>query len=112
MVRSQIGWALSLLAGLALWTVVAIRGHRIEPWDAAVYWSAGYPCAIALSGLLGYFWPDRPWRWAAVLMFSQVIVMLARGAGLSMFPLGLILLAVLSLPAIGVAELAARLARR
>jgi hypothetical protein len=110
--RVQIAYGLAFAAGLAIWTVTAMLGHRIEPWDDPVYWSIGYPAAVAVSGVLGLLFSDRAWRWGAVVMFSQVIVMTARGAGLSLLPMGLILLAILSLPPAAAAMLAARLRQR
>lgn len=110
--RTGIAHGLALAAGLCIWTVTAMLGHRIEPWDDPAYWSVGYPAAVAVAGVLGFVFPERAWRWGAVVMFSQVIVMTARGAGLSLLPMGLILLAILSLPPAGAAMLAARMRRR
>ena len=82
-------------------------GRRIEPWDTPGYWTIAYPVAIALSGLLGYLFPDRPWRWAALLTFMQFVVMFLGGSGLGLLPLGLILMAILALPAAALASLCA-----
>lgn len=84
-------------------------GGRVEPWDAPSYWSVAYPLAIALSGALGWAFPERAWRWALTLFLMQGVVMAARGAGLSMAPLGAVLLTILALPAIGAAAFAARM---
>jgi hypothetical protein len=98
--------------GLALWTATAVASGRPEPWDSGLYWSTSYPAALALSAVLGLAFPQGAWRWAAVLVGSQLFVMLASGPGLGLLPLGLIALAVLSLPAIVAAELAAVAGRR
>ena len=98
-------------AGLALWFATASLGGRTEPWDSGLFWAGSYPLAIVLAGLFGWFFPERPWRWAAILIFSQAPVMFVRGADLGLLPLGLILLGVLSLPAIGLAALGAGLRR-
>ena len=71
-----------------------------------------YPAAIAVCGVLGFLFPDRPWRWALILMFMQLPVMSLNGAGDSLLPLGLILVAVLSLPGIGLGQLGAMLRRK
>ena len=68
--------------------------------------------AIALAGLLGYAFPVRPWRWAAVVMLMQVVVMLFGSSGFGLLPAGLLLLTVLTLPAIALAQLAAWVRRR
>ncbi len=115
-------YALSLAFGSALWVATALLSGRREPWDWSGYWTVSYPIAIAMAGVLGFVFPDRPWRWALAVMFpwrwalavmfTQAIVMIAGGSGLGLLPLGLVLLAVLALPAIGLAQLAARLRRR
>ncbi len=109
---SKVAYGMAIIAGAALWTLTAATGGRSEPWDAPGYWSVGYPLAVVLSGVLGYVFPRRAWRWAAVLMFMQAPVMIFSGAGLGLFPLGLIALAVLSLPAVALASLAARFGLR
>jgi hypothetical protein len=64
------------------------------------------------AGVLGYAFPQRPWRWAVVMMFMQAAVMVIAGSGFGLLPLGLILLAVLSLPAVALARLAAKIRLR
>jgi hypothetical protein len=104
-------YALSLAFCSALWVATALLSGRREPWDWSGYWTVSYPIAIAMAGVLGFAFPDRPWRWALAVMLTQAIVMIAGGSGLGLLPLGLVLLAVLALPAIGLAQLAARLRR-
>lgn len=82
-------------------------GGRREPWDSSAYWTVSYPVAIALAGVLGYVFPEKPWRWALVLMFTQIAVMIVGGSGFGLLPLGVILLAVLSLPGVALARWAA-----
>lgn len=99
-------------SGLVLWTMTAIMGGSREPWDSGLYWSVSYPAALGLSAALGFIFPHGAWRWAAMLVCSQLVVMLLAGSGLGLLPLGLIALAVLSLPAIALAEIAAAVQRR
>jgi hypothetical protein len=89
----------------------AISG-KAEPWDAPIYWTVSYPLAIALSGLLGYAFPQRPWRWAVAVIFVQMAVMVIGGSGFGLLPLGLILLGILSLPPVALAYVAAKLRLR
>ena len=105
-------FALSLFGGLLLWSLSTIFFHVREPWDAASYWTIAYPAAILLSAGLGALYPARPWRWAVTIIFSQLLVMVAGGSDFSLLPLGLALLAVLSLPAIAAAFSAAWLRER
>lgn len=105
-------FSLSLFCGLLLWTLTSFFGHRREPWDASAYWTIAYPGAILLCAALGALYPQKPWRWAVTIIFSQLVVMIAGGSDFSLLPLGLVLLALLSLPAIAASALAARLRER
>ena len=109
--NSLLAYALSGLAGLTLWGVTAAMTGRHEPWDTGSYWTVSYPLAVIASGTLGFLFPERPWRWAAVLMLMQLVVMIAMGSDLGLLPLGLILLAVLAAPAALAGVLAAKLRR-
>jgi hypothetical protein len=105
--ESWIAYGASIVLGLTLWTVVAVAEMRLEPWDAPSFWTIYYPAAIGLSGVLGFVFPARPWRWAVLLMFMQLPIMVLGGSGFSLLPMGLILMAVLALPAVGLAYLCA-----
>ena len=100
---AAMAYGISAALGLALWTVAAKPGTAPNR-DAPGYWTVSYPIAIALSGALGLAFPQRPWRWAAVLMFSQLAVMFLGGSDFGLLPLGLILMAVLTLPAAALAS--------
>lgn len=105
-------YTVAILGGAMLWIGVSIVSGRTEAWDLPLYWSLAYPLCILLAGVLGYAYPERPWRWALVVMLVQPVILAFSGSGFGLLPLGLILFAFLSLPAIGVAMIAARLARR
>lgn len=109
---ARLAYAASSIGGIILWTVTAAVGGRAEPWDTEVYWSVSYPVSVAASAVLGYVFPKRAWRWGVTLTFTQGAVMLLGGSGLGLLPLGLVLLAILSLPPIAAATLAARVAAR
>ena len=108
---SLLAHVLSGMAGLALWAATATVTGKREPWDAGIYWTVSYPLAIFGSAVLGFLFPERAWRWAATLMLMQFVVMIAMGSGLGLWPLGLIVLAVLAAPAAFAGVLAARLRR-
>ena len=108
---SLLAHVLSAMAGLALWAVTAEVTGKREPWDTGIYWTVSYPLAVIGSALLGFLFPQRPWRWAAMVMLMQFVVMIAMGSGLGLWPLGLIVLAVLAAPAALAAVLAAKLRR-
>jgi hypothetical protein len=98
----------ALAGGALLWLATAAVSGRSEAWDSPLYWSAAYPLCIALAALLAYLAPDRPGRWASAVMLVQPIVMvLGSGGDFGLLPLGLILFAILTLPAFAAAKVAA-----
>ena len=98
--------------GFALWFVTSLVTGKREPWDASAYWSVAYPLALLACGVLGCAYPQRPWRWALVLFASQFLAMCVRNGELaSLWPLGLALFAVLALPGVVLATVAARFRR-
>ena len=109
----KLAYAVAAVAGIALWIGASFLSGRREAWDAPAYWSAAYPVSLALCGLLGILWPQKPWRWALALFLGQFAGMAIRNGEVgSLAPLGLILFAVLSLPGMLVAQLGARFRAR
>lgn len=108
--RSAYGAAIG--GGAALWLLTAAVSGRGEAWDTAGYWTVTYPAAILLAGGLGYWAPTRAWRWGLSVMLAQAVVLAITAADFSMLPLGLILFAILSLPAIGLAVIGAKIRKR
>lgn len=103
---------LALVAGILVWLMVALSSPRREAWDDPLYWWAAYPVCLVLAGLLGAAFPHRPWRWALLLFQGQVIAMLLLSDQIgSLWLPGLVMFAVLALPAMAVAQLAGKLAQ-
>jgi len=110
-VRGGAGWLLSFVAGVLLWSVATVSAGGREPWDTGEYWSIYLPIACGLSGLLGFVFPERTWRWAVAIMLAQMPVMwLAHGIGSLWIP-GILMLLVLALPGILIAALGALIRR-
>lgn len=106
-------YVIAAIGGATLWLVTMAISGRNEAWDSPLYWQAAYPLAIALAGLLGYLAPQQPWRWALTVMWVQPVVMVfTSGGSFGLLPLGLILFAILAVPPIIAAQLAARLRKR
>ena len=100
---------IAAVVGVALWFVASLLTSKREPWDASVYWVLVYPLAIATCALLGYKYPERPWRWPLVLFEAQFIAMCVRNGELGgLWPLGMLLFAVVALPGILAAKVASR----
>jgi hypothetical protein len=99
----------ALAAGASLWLGTAAVSGRREAWDSPLYWSAAYPVCIALAALLAYLAPERPARWALAIMLVQPVAMaLASGGEFGLLPLGLLLFAILALPAVFAARVVSR----
>lgn len=72
-------YSIAALGGLLLMFAAAEVSGRREAWDSGIYWLLFYPLSIAACGVLGY-----------------------------LFPLGLLLFGILSLPGMAVAMLGAK----
>lgn len=95
-----------------MWLVTVGVSGKAEAWDSSLYWAAAYPLAIGFAGYLGYRAPERPWRWGLAVMLVQAVVLAVSGSDFSLLPLGLVLFSVLALPAIGLAQLMAKIRLR
>jgi hypothetical protein len=105
---SNVAASCAALAGIAIWIACAGMAGRREAWDAGLYWSCFYPGAIVLSAVFGYLWPERPWRWPLILFVAQFVAMCIRNGEVgNLWPLGVALFALLSLPGIVAARVAA-----
>jgi len=104
-VKDGAGWLLSFAAGALLWFVATVSAGGREPWDTGEYWAVYLPIACALSGLLGFVFPERTWRWAVAVMLAQMPVMwVIHGLGSLWIP-GIVMLLVLALPGMLIAAL-------
>jgi peptidoglycan/LPS O-acetylase OafA/YrhL len=99
--RSIVPLTIAAVAGMVLWISASFISGKKEAWDANVYWTVAYPVAILLSGLLGLFYPKGSWRWPVALFVFQFVGMVVRSGELgNLWPLGLLLFVVLSIPGI------------
>lgn len=108
--------ALSILAGILSWELVRhFGGNNREAWDDPVYWQLGYLSLLVAAFLLGAIWRERPWRWGALIMAGQAVWSLGRAIVMdgvpNLFPLGLVMFALLSLPLIAASYLGAWIGR-
>lgn len=110
--NEKVAYSIAIVGGALLWlATIALTGQR-EAWDSSLYWTVAYPLSIALAGGLGYQAPEKPWRWGLAVMLAQAVTLALTTASFGLLPLGLILFAVLALPAIGLARFAARIRLR
>jgi len=111
-VSSRRGWLASAATGALLWTAATLIGGQREPWDSENYWSIWLPTALLLSAVLGYLFPERPWRWPLALMLMQMpVIAILLGAIGPLMAVGFALLVVYSLPGMFTAWLGSRLRR-
>jgi hypothetical protein len=104
---------IALVAGIVLWFMASFITGQREPWDSSTYWWLIYPVAVAACGYLGYRYPARAWLSAFILFMAQFVGMVIRNGELgNLWPLGLALFAIMAIPGMVVAALAARVARK
>jgi hypothetical protein len=111
--RSAVPYVIAIVTGMALWFAASMISGRREAWDAGIYWVVFYPIAILGCGVLGYLFPERPWRWALVLFLAQFVAMGIRNGEVgNLSPIGLIVFAILSLPGIAAARFASSVRKK
>lgn len=109
---AAVPYTLSLVCGLgACLAIMAVSGRK-EAWDSTLYFVVGIPVMCVAAFALAYAWPLKAWRWVLGMAVGQSIAMLMGGGSLSLWPLAIVGMAVLSLPQFGAALLGARLSRR
>jgi hypothetical protein len=106
-------YVIAIALGIVLWLVSSLLSGRKEAWDGPFYWIFTYPVAILASAFMGYKYPERPWRWPLVLFEAQLIgAWIRAGEPGNLWPIAMMMFAVLSVPGIVVAHFAGRYARR
>jgi hypothetical protein len=101
------------MGGAALWLASAALSGKREAWDSSAYWLFAYPIALLVCAYLGHTYPKRPWRWALFLFEAQLVTMCLRNGEFgNLLPLGVVLFAILALPGMLAAKMAARLSHR
>jgi hypothetical protein len=111
-VRSTLPWVVAAASGAALWVWANLAQGSQEPWDGESYWTVYLPLAGGLCFVLGFGFPERPWRWPVAVMLAQLPVMFAFTGEMGVFiMLGVVLLLILSVVGMWVSWLGA-VARR
>ncbi|WP_374144305.1 hypothetical protein [Sphingomonas sp.] len=98
--------------GVGLWVGANIAFETTEPWDSAFYLSVSYPLALAISAGLGFAFAELPCRWGLIIMLAQFPVMVIQSGTGPLIAVGILLLAVLSVPAMASALAGAAFRRR
>lgn len=105
----------SVTAGVAIlvWVVPWVVLGGVEAWDHRSYFIISLPLMMVVAGWVGYLAESRPLRWPLVMLLVQAItaLILSGGPG-NLFPLGVIVFAVLSVPIAIAASVGAWLSAR
>lgn len=107
--RTRMAYAVAAGGGALIWIAATAISGRTEAWDSSFYWTVAYPLSVCLAGGLGYWIPERPWRWAWVVMLAQAVTLAVTASSLGLLPLGLVMFAILALPGVAVAGVMARI---
>ncbi len=99
-------------SGVALWVGVNIAFGTKEPWHTELYLTVSYPAALVIAAIFGFLFPDLAWRWGLFIVMTQLPVMVVQSGVAPLIVIGVLFLAVLSVPAMGTAMAGAALKRR
>lgn len=111
MYRSLAGYLTVAMAGLAFWKLANVVQGTSEPWDSPHYLGF-YFAALGLSAAFGFLFNERSWRWGIIVVFAQFPIMQVDSppaVGANMWPVGLVFLAFLALPAAAASTAGAQL---
>lgn len=100
------------LSGFVVCLAIALATGRREAWDSAVYFAVGVPIMCVLIFAISYLFPRRAWRWTLSMAVGQSVAMLLGGGSLSLWPLSIIAMVVLSIPQLVTGFVASALAHR
>ena len=99
-------------AGAVLWGAGTLMAGGREAWDTPMYLLMIYPLSLLVSGLLAHRHPDRATGIGFAVFGGQASVLFVLNPNGGMLPLGLIMFALMALPAVFVARLVARRKRK
>ena len=88
----------SFLCGLAVYLIIILATGRNEAWDDGSYYFLGMPLMCIVAFLIGYLFPLKPWRWSLSMAAGQTVGALLGGSSLSLLPLAIIFMVVISMP--------------
>ncbi len=91
------------VASLITWLAISMAAGGGEAWDKEAYWSVGLPVIYVLGGLAAFVSRASAWKIALWSGLGQLAGLLLTASGLSLWPLGLMVMAVLSLPVLAAA---------
>jgi hypothetical protein len=105
-------YAAAALAGLVICLVITIATGRREAWDTPVYFVVGIPLMCMAIFAISYLFPIRAWRWTFSMAVGQSLAIASGGGDLSLWPLSIIAIMIVSVPQFVAGLVASKLAKR
>jgi hypothetical protein len=110
--QDWIPYGAAVITGFVVCMVITLATGRKEAWDTVVYFAAGIPIMCVVACALGYFFPENAWRWGVSMALGQLIAIVVGGGSLSLWPIAIVAMIVVSLPQLAVAIVAGGIALR
>ena len=104
-------FAISAIAGFAVCLAITVATGKKEAWDSSLYFAVGIPVMCVLAFAVGYVFPAKAWRWAFGMAIGQSVAILMGGGSLSLWPLAIIAMTILSMPQLVAALVASGIAK-
>ena len=101
--------AVAIAAGFGICMAVGLISGRREPWDSALYFTVGIPLMCLVIARLAYQYPARAWRWTLSMALGQSLALVLGGGSLTLWPLAIVAMIVVSLPQFLAGLIASRL---
>lgn len=105
-------YAAAALSGFFVCLAITIITGRSEAWDSGYYFTVGIPVMCALILAISYIFPRRVWRWTLAMAVGQALALVMGGGSLSLWPLAIFAMAILSVPQFVCGFIGSELARR
>ena len=91
-------YVLLIVVAVAIWLLPWLLLGRKEAWDHPSYFTVSIPLISLVAGYAGYRAKMRAWRWPLTVIVAQVAAALLLNGFGNLFPLGVMVLAVLATP--------------
>lgn len=93
---------LALAIGFMFCLIISVISGWHEPWDTAIFWLPGYLILIILAAAMGWRYPSAPWQSGRDIGIGEfiaiILIGIVKGDGFGLLPLGLMMMAFLTLP--------------
>lgn len=104
--------AVAIAAGFGICLAIALISGRREPWDSGLYFVVGIPLMCLVVAWLAHQYPIRAWRWTLSMALGQSLALALGGGSLTLWPLALVAMVVVSIPQFLAGFIASRMGAR